>query len=651
MMRLAWRDIRKHWGRSIAAVLLFALPIVLVTSFFSMMFTAMRWAEHPTNTITKVRTLEDPGPGFSPLEQDMATFENGEVKAENWLTALEPRVANKDLHIPPAGTVDLPLTTARALGVSEGDRIKVAGRDLTVNNVIPYPQAIANYADFREGLNPNDHGKWWVVLDKPPATYVTLDEDQPLPTNSGPFLKAFFQSIGGAAFIGSFFAILVIVSAGLTAPLFAVAHSRMSRTVELLSQVGARRGFIRRVFLAEGLLLGLGAALVGLPLSWLLADAGMRFITGQPVRWDWILGLTTSGLAILAAIVSSQIPLLFSGRKKQRTWLAFPGPLLLVLGAFLMSNRHTNPFTPLPIIALGGAMCGLTAVALLPAVAKLLPPVPRMALRDAHRNHLRSSGAIGAIILATIAVASLGLFAGALAPKDGAFATGTRAKANGIVNSPAGFQEQLQQLESTYGSRVDLYAPADGRNDSYDGRQAWYPLDVFTYELVAEPEILDFITLDDATREAARAKLRAGEAVTEKDLGLPDPGTLITPEMAGQRKLNYQGSLFPGEPGALQTLELHRMSQTSGLDIAPTSEGPIFVLASIAFSLISIMFVAAVLGLIVALTQQESRRQHNQLEAVGAGQRTLRRYRLWQILAVALPGIGIGLAIMLGFRL
>ncbi|MEJ5998095.1 FtsX-like permease family protein [Corynebacterium sp. H130] len=651
MMRLAWRDIRKHWGRSIAAVLLFALPIVLVTSFFSMMFTAIRWEEHPTNTITKVRTLEDPGPGFSPLEQNMATFENGKVKAENWLTALEPRVATKDLHIPPAGTVDLPLTTARALGVKEGDRVVVAGRGLTVNDVIHYPQAIANYADFREGLNPNDHGKWWVVLDKPPAEYVTIDVAQPLPTNSGPFLKAFFRSIGGAVFIGSFVAVLVIVSAGMTAPLFAVAHSRMSRTVELLSQVGARHGFIRRVFAAEGLLLGLGATLVGLPFSWLLADAVMRFITGQPVRWDWILGLTTSGLAILSAVVSSQIPLLFTGHKKQRTWLTFPGPLLLALGAFLMSMPKSNPFLPLPLIALGGAMCGWTVVALLPVVAKLLAPVPSMALRDAHRNHLRSSGAIGAIILATIAVALLGLFAGTTAPKDEAFVAGTQARTTGIVNSPAGFEEQLQQLESEYGTRVDVYAPVDGTTDSYDGQLAWYPLDVFTYELVAEPEILDFITLDDATREAARAQLLAGNAVTEKELGLPNPGKLITPAMARDRNLYYKGSLFPGEPGMVQTIELHRMSQTSGLEIAPVSDGPVFMLVAVVLTVLSIAFVAAVLGLIVALTQQESRRQHEQLEAVGAGRRTLRRYRLYQVLDVAVPGVCIGMAIVLGFSL
>ncbi|QGU01067.1 hypothetical protein CKALI_00830 [Corynebacterium kalinowskii] len=649
MMRLAWRDIIRNWKSSLTAVLLFAIPITLLTAVFSLAFTAMRYEEHPENTLTYVRTHEDLGAGFLPAVRGQVLLSHNGVEARNWITALDPAAGTADLQVPPAGTIDLPLRTARALGVEEGDTVVVADRLLTVNRLHLFSNSIAHHADFATGLETAQPGKWWVAQGEVPATYIELDSRQHLPGKASRIVVAFFQDPAGIAIMLSLLSLIIIFTAGLTAPLFAVAHKRMSHTVELLEQVGARRSQIRSMFGYHGLFLGIGGCLIGLPLSWLLAEASMRFLMDVSVIWDYALGLMFAAVTITSALIASMIPLIVRPQARPRLWHAIPGPVLLVIGGLLFREPQIGFYVALPLFILGGALSGFTVVALAPALAKRSPAVLRMALRDAHRNYLRSASAIGAIILAAVALTAFSQLAHRMMPDSSPFNSGTLARAQQVVNSPVGYEPQLRDLEKDFGPRTDLYTFADTSGDSYDGHLAWYKLGIYNYEIIAEPEFLDYLSIDDEVRERAKAKLDSGTPITEADLHLSTPGKLTTPTMAADKPLEYQASLFAAEPAPLKQLALHRQSQLSGLEIGPTSESASIGLVMGILLALGIIFVACITGLVLTLTQQESHTDRARLQHIGASPRTLRSYRWAQACCIAVPGLALGILFGLFF--
>ncbi|MFV8396382.1 hypothetical protein [Corynebacterium hindlerae] len=630
MIRLAWRDIRKYWGRSLVAVLLFALPVTFFVSFFSVLSTSIYLDEHPENTLTYVQTDSPPGDGFSPVFRGYLEGASEGLSTKLWVTALPESAANEDLSIPPAGTIDLPVNPARAIGVDIGDTVNVGGVPVTVHDLHYHRNAIANISDF-SSLDSN----WWLVEHQPPTTYLQLFSADPMPPSLGNIIA---HGLVTSVLFAPVWGIILILTSGLAAPIFTVAHARMRNTLDLLSCTGARRSAIRLLFLAEGLMLAALGVFLGLLSSWAISEATIQYLLGCSVRWDYHAGALFSAPMILAAAVASQLPLLGGQRRTPPRWVAIPGPVLLLGGIALIFTTAQWLVLGAMLIVMGGALCGLTAVTLLGWCAPRLPLLEAMAARDAFRHFRRSSAAIGAIVLTTLASTGIGLWASFFMEPDGVLTEGVLAAPNVQVTTPDGYAATLADLEADFGPRIDLYSAGPTDQQGYGG--PWIDFGIGDVQLVTTPELLDRLNLPVEVRNQAKAKLAEGTPVSARELGMERPGELLTPDMASGH-LIYRGSLFPNSPSAWQLVELQRLSQRSGMELTAANKSAVARAISGTTIAFCVVFVFAIVATILALTTFESRQDRQRLHDVGAGPRALRRYRICQLLMLALPGLAI----------
>lgn len=248
MIRIAWRDIAKKWGRSLAAVLLIATPIIIVTTFFSLVYNAFTLEEYPENAYTYARTNEQPREDFTPVFRGDVDLSAGGITLSEWVTALSFGEA------PEPGTIVLNRNSAQALGVTAGDVVEVAGKQLTVADTRIPRNAVAHYTDFQDLEKPND--RWWASpndFEAPPGVYVREGHIQPRYLTT--YVWAFLNNWTGAVMVLSLFALVIIVIVALTAPLFTIARARNVRTQQILEQVGT----LKSPLPWHGLILGLGA--------------------------------------------------------------------------------------------------------------------------------------------------------------------------------------------------------------------------------------------------------------------------------------------------------------------------------------------------------------------------------------------------------
>lgn len=250
---------------------------------------------------------------------------------------------------------------------------------------------------------------------------------------------------GGAtvAALATVMALLQVVL--LVGPAFAVGLRRRRRDLGLLLVSGARPGQLRRVVLAEGVVLGIVGSLVGVVLGWLavlglrgqLERGGSSYWLGLPVVSPLVLVVVAFGLA--TAVVAAALPARQAARTDAASAvgrgtvhqttregtrririlgaLAVVGGTAVVLGVGISRVGEDGFRGQTALIALmaGCIAAELGVVTLTPTliefVARLasrLRLTPRLALRDAARNRLRSGAAVAAVTAAmAAAVAAL----------------------------------------------------------------------------------------------------------------------------------------------------------------------------------------------------------------------------------------------------
>ncbi|HSF26801.1 MAG TPA: FtsX-like permease family protein, partial [Actinomycetes bacterium] len=263
---------------------------------------------------------------------------------------------------------------------------------------------------------------------------VMLD---PPPANEVPLYQAFGdrQPRGDSAVI-----VGVVVAAGmallevvlLAGPAFAVGARRARRQLAILAAVGAARAHLRDVVLAQGVVLGLVGGLVGTIGGVGLSIAGMPLVEAmdsrdypppdlRPLELALLVGV---GLvtAVLAAAVPAwqasrqEVVQALAGRRGQRRTsrrvpllglaLAGGGTTLAAYGAV---ERSANAILGGSMIAeVGLVLCTPTLVGWFGRFAPQLPLAPRIALRDAARNRMRSAPAVAAVMAAVAGSVAIG---------------------------------------------------------------------------------------------------------------------------------------------------------------------------------------------------------------------------------------------------
>lgn len=237
----------------------------------------------------------------------------------------------------------------------------------------------------------------------------------------------------GTVSLGVAVVLVVAETVLLAGPAFAVGLRRRRRELAVLAAQGASGRQLKAVVLADGLVLGGAAALIGVALG--IGAAALITSVGAPLV-GWTLGpldvpwqgvLAVAALGVVSGVTAALVPAVQASRQR-------PAQVLAGRAAVDPPGRTRRPVLGAALIVLGGAACfvaarhdelavvvaavvlGFGLVALMPwlvgATARLAGrlPVPlRLSVRDAARHRVRTSSAAAAVMGATMVAVVLGL--------------------------------------------------------------------------------------------------------------------------------------------------------------------------------------------------------------------------------------------------
>ncbi len=347
-----------------------------------------------------------------------------------------PMLALRDGRYPTsAGEVALTKTAAELFGATLGARISVGGESLTLVGLVENP------ADLRDSF----------VLVSPgslaaPRTYALLIHLDSLPgvlpaggLNGVPLridrVESAKKAVAATVLAASTLAMSLV---GLIAASgFVVIAQRRQRQLGLLAANGASDRHVRLVMIANGVIVGIVAALVGLGVGlggWLLAAPAVESAANHRIdRFDvpW----TLIGLVVVLAIVVATAAAWWPARTVSRLPVmaalsgrpARPKPVrrsifvaVVVLAAGLggiaaaqATSKHVHPYFLIPGlfgVVFATVFAAPAAVRSLGAIARRLPVAPRIAMRELARYQSRAAASLAAVGLGLgIAVGVVGV--------------------------------------------------------------------------------------------------------------------------------------------------------------------------------------------------------------------------------------------------
>ncbi|GMA20255.1 FtsX-like permease family protein [Arsenicicoccus piscis] len=257
---------------------------------------------------------------------------------------------------------------------------------------------------------------------------------------------------------------LLIESALLAGPAFAVIAQRQRRTLALAASNGATRAQLRRTMLAQALVGRVGsaaiAAALGVLLGWVGVLVYLRWrpttVTG-PFDVPWLQLAVVLGCAIVAAVVAALVPARGLGRldvmsalrgdvapRPSRRWLPVVGLVCAALGgigifaavALARSGTHDSwvvlgSLIGSAVVLVIGALLAVPAIlGLVGRLGGALPVPVRIAIRDAARQRGRATPTVAAIMAGTILLGTSAI----------AFASFTeRQRSDYVASAPSGW--------------------------------------------------------------------------------------------------------------------------------------------------------------------------------------------------------------------
>jgi putative ABC transport system permease protein len=220
----------------------------------------------------------------------------------------------------------------------------------------------------------------------------------------------------------------------LAGPAFAVGARRRRRDLALVAAAGATPAHLRRIVLADGVVLGAMAAAGGIVLGVLVAAVFQPVLEVQlaNVRAGAFRVFPTAlaGLAVLAVVtglLAALVPAWIASRqdvvsalagrrgitRSRRRWVAL-GLLLILAGAGTSAVgawriNTTVILTGLVVVEMGLVLCTPAVVGLVARLGRWLPLAPRIALRDTSRNRTTAAPAVAAVLAAVIGSVAVGV--------------------------------------------------------------------------------------------------------------------------------------------------------------------------------------------------------------------------------------------------
>ncbi|MBF5029672.1 ABC transporter permease [Micromonospora sp. ANENR4] len=221
----------------------------------------------------------------------------------------------------------------------------------------------------------------------------------------------------------------------LVGPAFAVSVRRRRRDLALVAVAGGDASHLRRIVLADGVVLGAGGAALGM-----LLGIGAAF-AGRPIVEQYLLGerlgayrifpaalVAIAATAVLAGVLAAMAPAWAAARqdvatglagrrdatRPRRRWLLV-GVALTVAGTAIAAfaagrTSQTGVLAGVALGELGLVFCTPSLVGVLGRAGRLLPLTPRLALRDASRNRSSAAPAISAVMAAVAGSVALGVY-------------------------------------------------------------------------------------------------------------------------------------------------------------------------------------------------------------------------------------------------
>jgi putative ABC transport system permease protein len=270
-----------------------------------------------------------------------------------------------------------------------------------------------------------------VALDPPPASHVPYNALRGIQPASAVRISAAEAAVLA---IGIGIALLEVVL--LAGPAFAVSARRREREYAIIGAAGADAGHLRRIVLADGLLLGAVAGVLGAVLGfgagaavlpW-FADLGI--LPGHVhVAVSQVAGIAV--LSMLLGLCAAWVPARSAARRdilatlngqraasssRIRTARLVKGLILVAFGlcGILLDGKLSPTFGAvfviggIALIEIGGIMCIPAVITAVAGCGRILPLGPRLALRDSARNTARTTPAVAAMFAAVAGAVAVG---------------------------------------------------------------------------------------------------------------------------------------------------------------------------------------------------------------------------------------------------
>ncbi|MGY0232497.1 FtsX-like permease family protein [Longispora urticae] len=362
-----------------------------------------------------------------------------------------------------AGQVALSRKAADRLGAAVGDVVRLGdgSASYTVVGLVEFPDGINDqFVVALPGTLPDSDPAvpsmadryladlpaalpWAQVRELNKSGVVAMSRDvllHPPARSEVPYYTTYGMSSGGVS-LGqqdvAYVTLVVVLSllevVLLAGPAFAVGARRRQRELALVGAAGGTPAQIRRIVLADGVVLGLVAAGAGVAVGIAVA------VFGRPVLEELLVGergggvrvlplgqLAAVGLAVGTGLVGALVPAFsaarvnlvqaLSGRRgvtrSKRRWVAV-GLTLVVTGIAAVSFAALERVIPILIVGLvafelGAVLCTPALVGAVSRLGRFLPLAPRIALRDAARNRASAAPAIAAVMAAVAGCVALG---------------------------------------------------------------------------------------------------------------------------------------------------------------------------------------------------------------------------------------------------
>jgi putative ABC transport system permease protein len=266
------------------------------------------------------------------------------------------------------------------------------------------------------------------VLEHPPA-----DDEVPMLQSgwsTGPIVQP--EDVALAVLVGGLALLEVVLLAG---PAFAISARRRQRQLALVAANGGTPAHVRRIVLADGVVLGLLGAGLGLALGitgaflarpWF--EETIAHVRGGAWRVFPEALVAITGLAVVTGVLAALVPAFITARqdvvaalagrrgvtRSRKRWIAV-GLAMIGLGAAITYGGTVSVDTTIMLFGLvigelGLVLCTPALVGLVARVGRLVPLAPRIALRDAARNRAAAAPAISAVMAAVAGSVALGMF-------------------------------------------------------------------------------------------------------------------------------------------------------------------------------------------------------------------------------------------------